>query len=127
MTSDATRNPTIQFFKDRSYFQLDPQQFFFFEQEMIPCLTPEGKILMESKVKVARSPNGNGGLYEALKQSGALDDMSKRGIEYVFQYSVDNSLIKMADPGNLNSIYTYKSLYWILRREKRRFGCKSNC
>lgn len=98
MTSDATRNPTIQFFKDRSYFQLDPQQFFFFEQEMIPCLTPEGKILMESKVKVARSPNGNGGLYEALKQSGALDDMSKRGIEYVFQYSVDNSLIKMADP-----------------------------
>jgi len=98
MTSDATRDSTIQFFRDRNYFYLDPQQFFFFEQEMIPCLTPEGKILMESKSKVARSPNGNGGLYEALKNKGALEDMEKRGVQYVFQYSVDNSLIKMADP-----------------------------
>jgi len=84
--------------KEHHHFGLNPQNVFFFEQEMLPCVTPEGKIIMETTTKVARAPNGNGGLYYALLKSGALDDMGKRGVELVYQYCVDNSLVKMADP-----------------------------
>jgi len=98
MTSDATTAPTRKFFQDNSYFGLDSKNVFFFEQDMLPCVTPEGKIIMESTTKVSRAPNGNGGLYYALLKSGALADMERRGVEIVYQYCVDNSLVKMADP-----------------------------
>jgi len=37
-------------------------------------------------------------MYAALETSGALRDMMDRGVEYIQTYSVDNILIRMADP-----------------------------
>jgi len=98
MTSESTKDMTVRYFESHKYFGLEASNVFFFEQAMAPCITPEGKILMETKSKVSCSPNGNGGLYAALNTSGALADMEKRGVEFVFVYGVDNCLIKMADP-----------------------------
>ncbi|KAJ3349589.1 UDP-N-acetylglucosamine pyrophosphorylase [Entophlyctis luteolus] len=98
MTSEPTRAATESFFKDNNYFGLSKENVFFFNQGVLPAFSNEGKILMESKASVSTAPDGNGGIYKALKTEGVLDDLEKRGIPYVHAYCVDNCLVKVADP-----------------------------
>ena len=63
MTSDATKESTEAFLKANAYFGLNPDHVFIFEQAFIPCLTTNGKLILSSKSKLARAPDGNGGLY----------------------------------------------------------------
>jgi len=52
MTSGPTRGPTEEFFKEKGYFGLKKENVVVFEQGVLPCISNEGKILLESKSKV---------------------------------------------------------------------------
>jgi len=98
MTSGPTRSPTEAFFKEHSFFGLNPDQVIFFEQGVLPAFTMDGKIFLETKESPALAPDGNGGIYAALRLEGVLADLEKRNIPYVHAYCVDNCLVKVADP-----------------------------
>lgn len=98
MTSEHTIQPTNQYFMANNYFGLKKENIILFEQGSLPCFDYDGRIILDQKHRVARAPDGNGGLYRALKQQGILDDIKKRGIMYLHAHSVDNILIKVADP-----------------------------
>ena len=53
MTSGPTRGPTEKFFEDHSYFGLSKDDVTIFEQGILPCISNDGKILLESKSKVS--------------------------------------------------------------------------
>jgi UDP-N-acetylglucosamine/UDP-N-acetylgalactosamine diphosphorylase len=98
MTSPLNHDDTVASFESKEYFGLGSSNVLFFRQGMLPCLTNEGKIIMEATDKVAMAPDGNGGIYPSLQSSGALDDMTRRGVKYLHVFSIDNALVKPADP-----------------------------
>lgn len=98
MTSDATDMLTSKFLAQHNYFGLQEKFVTLFKQGQVPCFDLEGRILLEEKDEVAMAPDGNGGLYKALKENHIFEDMETKGIKYFHVHSVDNVLIKVADP-----------------------------
>ena len=56
MTSGPTRGPTEKFFQEHNYFGLSKENITIFEQGVLPCVSMDGKILLESKSKVRMIP-----------------------------------------------------------------------
>ncbi|KAL3945836.1 MAG: hypothetical protein SGBAC_000108 [Bacillariaceae sp.] len=98
MTSPLNHEETVGFFEKNSFFGLPKEDVCFFRQGMLPCLTEEGKIILEGAGKVAMAPDGNGGIYPSLVKTGMFADMEKRNIKYLHVFSIDNALTKPADP-----------------------------
>lgn len=97
-SSDATHDATVAYLSQHDYFGLKERNVRAFKQGMLPCFTFDGKIILDAKHRISKAPDGNGGLYRALKNHKILDDMIERGIRSVHAHSVDNILVKVADP-----------------------------
>jgi len=87
-----------EFFEKHNYFGLPGEEIFFFKQGMLPAVDLSGKLLLESRGRLWMGPDGHGGSIRSLYASGALEEMERRGIEYIFFFQVDNPLTVMLDP-----------------------------
>ncbi|MFQ9510630.1 MAG: UTP--glucose-1-phosphate uridylyltransferase, partial [Lachnospiraceae bacterium] len=98
MTSQKNNDDTISFFEEHKYFGYKKEYVFFFVQEMVPSVDYNGKIYMEEPWKISMSPNGNGGWFKSMKNSGVLSRAKDLGVEWLNVFAVDNVLQKIADP-----------------------------
>ena len=98
MTSEKNNDDTINFIKEHNYFGYPEDKVHFFVQEMAAATDYNGKVYMESKSRIATSPNGNGGWYLSLKKAGLDSVMYENGIKWLNVFAVDNVLQKIADP-----------------------------
>lgn len=98
MTSPMTDADTRSYWIEHDYFGLPKEDVVFFSQGTLPCLTEDGKIILETGSHVAAAPDGNGGIYRALHLSGAVADMERRGVQGVHVFAVDNAIVKAGDP-----------------------------
>ena len=119
MTSEANYDATVACFRENGWFGLDRKDVFFFRQGMWPGMTADGKVILDAPGHVFMSPDGHGGLLAALKRSGALADMKKRGIRSVFFFQVDNPLVEIADEAFIGYHVLEKSEYTLKLCAKR--------
>ena len=98
MTSRLNYAETVKIFRSNDYCGLGEKNVFIFQQGTLPNFGTDGKILLADKANIASSPDGHGGSLKALHKSGALEDMSKRGVKYLSYFQVDNALINIFDP-----------------------------
>lgn len=98
MTSEENHPQTVAFFEENAYFSYPKEDIFFFRQGCLPLLLPDGRMFLNAPGRMAVGPDGNGGVFAALAKSGALEDMRRRGVAWIFFCGIDNALVKMADP-----------------------------
>lgn len=98
MTSTKNDEETRNFFRENNYFGYDKKFIYFFVQSMAPSMDFNGKYFLEDKDCISLSPNGNGGWFSSMVNSGLLNNIKMMGIEWLNVFSVDNVLQRIADP-----------------------------
>jgi len=98
MTSPLNYADTTEVFRSNDYYGLDEKDVFIFRQGTLPNFDFDGKILLADKANIACSPDGHGGSLKALYKSGAIEDMKRRGVEFISYWQVDNPLVNFFDP-----------------------------
>lgn len=98
MTSQENNKETVSFFHRHNFFGLSPENVHFFQQGMLPTITPDGKLLLNGDGNFVVNPDGHGGSLKALHDSGLLRKLTEQGYEELFYCQVDNPLVKIADP-----------------------------
>lgn len=132
MTSRDNNKDTISFFEKNNYFGYKDGIKSFFVQKELPMMDESGKLIIGEDGLVKEAANGHGGVYQALVDSGALAQMEKDGIEWIFICGVDNVLVKLVDPvllgySDLNN-YKITSVSCIKNYPQEKVGvlCKKN-
>jgi len=99
MTNVDSNLDIINFFEEHDYFGYDKNFVCFFEQEMAPCVSFDGKILLKNETEIVVSPNGNGGWFKSLlKNEKAKQMLESFNLRYINVFSVDNVLQRISDP-----------------------------
>ena len=98
MTSRENNDATEKFFEKNDFFGLPYEDIKFFKQGELPLLSTDGKLMLDEAGLIKLAADGHGGVFESLVKNGYLEDMKKRGIEWIFISGVDNVLAGLVDP-----------------------------
>lgn len=98
MTSRENNEETEEFFAKNNYFGYPKEKITFFKQGEYPMIDTNGKILLDENGLIKEAADGHGGVYIAMLKNNIIEDMRKRGINWVIIGGVDNVLVKMFDP-----------------------------
>ncbi|MBD5632052.1 MAG: UDPGP type 1 family protein, partial [Clostridia bacterium] len=98
MTSNVNNDETVKFFEEHNFFGYPRDRIHFFIQDVAPTCDYSGKVFLDEKHRVSLAPNGNGGWYSSLINSGLGRVLERDGIEWLNVYSVDNVLQRICDP-----------------------------
>jgi UDP-N-acetylglucosamine/UDP-N-acetylgalactosamine diphosphorylase len=98
MTSPATDVATKAHFRQNDFWGFSPKDVVFLMQGVLPAFSLDGRVLLADKGHLSLSPDGHGGCLPALRASGGLEDMARRGVELISYFQVDNPLVRCIDP-----------------------------
>ncbi len=98
MTSRLNNDETVEFFEENKFFGYPKDKIHFYIQDVAPTCDYNGKVFLDEKHRVSLAPNGNGGWYSSLVNSGLARIMERDNIEWLNVYSVDNVLQRICDP-----------------------------
>lgn len=98
MTGPDNDLATREWFSNRDGPQLPSGWPEFFVQSSAPALDETGRALIFSPGRVALVPDGNGGIWERLRETGTLDSWKESGAEWIHVAGVDNLLSLPCDP-----------------------------
>lgn len=98
MTSAENHNETQAFFAEKNYFGYSREHIRFFRQEQLPTVDPEGRLMLSAPGVISTAPNGNGGWYASMENTGMLSELRRSRIEWLNVFAVDNVLQAIADP-----------------------------
>lgn len=98
MTSVENHDETVKFFEEHNCFGYPRDRVKFFKQDVAPTCDFNGKIFLSEKHRVSLAPNGNGGWYSSLVNSGLARVLERENVEWLNVYSVDNVLQRICDP-----------------------------
>ncbi len=93
-TEDATR----AILADAGRFGLDPSLVRIVRQGEMPAFDADGRALLAAPGRLALSPDGHGGLLDALVRAGTLAWLLGLGVEWLTTFQVDNALGRPLDP-----------------------------
>ncbi len=98
MTSAANHDETVKFFEEKNYFGYSKAHIRFFQQEQLPTVDLDGKLMLSEPGVISTAPNGNGGWYASMENTGILRELRSSQIEWLNVFAVDNVLQSIADP-----------------------------
>lgn len=98
MTSQENHQDTVHFFESHAFYGLNEDSVHFFQQDMLPSIALEGRLILKDDTQLFINPDGHGGSLKALYDSGLLKSLLDRGFQELFYCQVDNPLVKIADP-----------------------------
>lgn len=97
MTSEENNVETVAFFEKMKYFGYPKKYIKFFKQNSTLVINEEGKIIIGEDYLIKTSSNGNGEIFKSMKSQGIINDMKRKGIEWLFIGSIDNILLQLID------------------------------
>ncbi len=98
MTSEDNNEETKMFFLTHDFFGYPKSKIVFFKQNKLPLIDTNKKIMLKDLHTIYEASNGNGNVFESLKNNNILKQMKDNNIKWVSFSGIDNILLKPVDP-----------------------------